>query len=216
MKPLTSMSIPWRNLAIYYWTQKKDYQKAENCFDNAIKDRPTDQTLYRDFARELVDNGKRTDAIDVLQKMQVKGRRRTDVVIDLAQDLLDAKRYDESISVLMNTPYFVNAEGSSITWDIFNRANVGKGIALYNKKNYKAALSAFKTALTFPERLNVGKSESNPTAKAWYWKGKTLQSMGKQKEAMNAWKIGSQLPKGRGEQNEYISLSKTASNEIRQ
>jgi tetratricopeptide (TPR) repeat protein len=138
--------------------------------------------------------------------MPAKAKRRTDVVIDLAQYLLDAERFDESIGVLRNTPYFVNAEGSSITWDIFNKANVGKGIALFNKKSYKAALNSFETALTFPEFLNVGKSDSNPTAKAWYWKGKTLQALGKSKEAIKAWKTGSLLPKGRGEQNEFITL----------
>jgi tetratricopeptide (TPR) repeat protein len=202
-----NLSIPWRNLAFFYWTQKKDYAKAEDCFNNAIKARPSDQTLYRDFAKELVDNNKRAEAITLLQKMPEKGKRRTDLVIDLAQYLLDEERFDESIDVLRNTPYFVNAEGSSITWEIFNKANVGKGISLFNKKNYKQALNSFETALTFPEFLNVGKSDSNPTAKAWYWKGKTLQSMGKSKEAMKAWKTGSQLPKGRAEQNEYISLS---------
>jgi tetratricopeptide (TPR) repeat protein len=205
-----SMNIAWRNLAIYYWTQKKDYQQSENCFDNAIKARPSDQTLYRDYAKELIDNGKRSDAISLLEKMPSKGHKRSDVVTDLAQYYLDAERWDDGINLLKNTPYFVNAEGSSITWDIFNKANVGKGIALFNKKNYKSALAAFETALTFPEFLNVGKSDSNPTAKAWYWKGKALQALGKQKEALNAWETGSQLPKGRGEQNEYIALSKTA------
>ena len=209
-----ALSIPWRNLAFWYWTQKKDPQQAETCFNNAIKARPTDQTLYRDLAKQLVDNGKRTDAISLLQKMPVKSKRRSDVVTDLAQYLLDAERFDETINVLKNTPYFVNAEGSSITWDIFNKANVGKGIALYNKKNYKGALASFETALTFPEYLNVGKSDSNPTAKAWYWKGKSLQSLGNSKEALKAWKTGSQLPKGRGEQNEYITLCNTALGQV--
>lgn len=211
-----SMSIPWRNLAIYYWTQKNDRQQSESCFQNAIKARPFDETLYRDLAKEMVDNGKRAEAITLLEKMPVKGVRRSDVIIDLAQYYLDAERYDESINRLINTPYFVNAEGSSITWDIFNKANVGKGIALYNKKNYKSALAAFETALTFPAVLNVGKSDSNPTAKAWYWKGRALKALGKTTEAVNAWKTGSELPKGRGEQNEYISIcSKAKDQEIK-
>ena len=205
-----SMSIPWRNLGIYYRTQKKDHQKSESAFKSAIKARPYDQTLYRDLAMELTDNNKRAEAITLLEKMPVKGVRRSDVVLDLAQYYMDEQKFDETLTLLKNTPYFVNAEGSSITWEIFNKANVSKGIALFNQKKYKAALSSFETAMTFPEYLNVGKSDSNPTAKAWYWKGKSLQAMGKQKEAINAWKTGSELPKGRGEQNEFIALCRTA------
>jgi tetratricopeptide (TPR) repeat protein len=205
-----SMSIPWRNLGIYYWTQKNDRPKSELCFRNAIKARPFDETLYRDLAKEMVDNSKRADAITLLEHMPVKGIRRSDIVIDLAQYYLDAERYDESINRLINTPYFVNAEGSSVTWDIFNKANVGKGIALYNNKNYKSALAAFETALTFPAVLNVGKSNSNPTAKAWYWKGRALKALGKKTEAVSAWETGSELPKGRGEQNEYINICNKA------
>jgi tetratricopeptide (TPR) repeat protein len=204
-----SMSISWRNLGLYYWVKKDDYSKSETCYQNAIKARPDDQTLYRDYAGMLVDNNRRSDAIVLLEKMQFKGTKRSDIIIDLAQYYLDEKRYDESIGLLMSTPYFVNWEGSSITWDIFNRANVGKGIDLYNKKNYKAAYTAFEAALTFPENLDVGKSDNDGLAKAWFWKGKTLLALGRSAEAMNAWKTGGELPEGSEEQNQYISLCRS-------
>jgi tetratricopeptide (TPR) repeat protein len=204
-----SMSIPWRNLGLYYWVKKEDYSKSEICYRNAIKARPYDQTLYRDFAEMLVDNGRRPEAIGLLEKMQFKGTKRSDVIIDLAQYYLDEKKYDESINLLTSVPYFVNWEGSSITWDIFNQANVGKGIDLYNNKNYKGALVAFETALTFPENLDVGKSDYDGLAKAMFWKGKALLAMGKSAEAINTWKTGSGLPGGTEEQNQYISLCRS-------
>lgn len=203
------LSIPWRNLGLYYWVELNDNKKSEACYRNAIKARPTDQTLYRDLAQILVDVNRRTDAITLLEKMQFQGTRRSDVIIDLAQYYLDEERYDESIKLLISQPYFVNWEGSSITWDIFNKANVGKGILLFNKKDYKGALKAFETALTFPENLGVGKSERTGMAKAIFWKGKSLLAMGRSAEAMNAWKTGSELPMGRGEQNEYISMCRS-------
>jgi tetratricopeptide (TPR) repeat protein len=204
-----SMSIPWRNLGLYYWVKKEDYSKSETCYRNAIKARPYDQTLYRDYGEMLVDNGRRPDAIALLEKMEFKGMRRSDVIINLAQYYLDEKRYDESINLLTSVPYFVNWEGSSITWDIFNQSNVGKGIDLYNKNNYKAAFAAFEAALTFPAILDVGKSDYNGLARAWFWKGKTLLAMGKSAEAINAWKTGSELPRGSEEQNQYISLCRS-------
>jgi len=78
------MSIPWRNLALYYWVKKEDYSKSETCYRNAIKARPADQTLYRDYAGMLADNGRRSEAIGLLEKMEFKGTKRSDVIIDLA------------------------------------------------------------------------------------------------------------------------------------
>jgi hypothetical protein len=60
----------------------------------------------------------------------------------------------------MSTPYFVNWEVSSITWNIFNQSHVRKGIELFNQKKYKEALAHFEAALTFPENLGVGRSSS--------------------------------------------------------
>jgi hypothetical protein len=79
----------------------------------------------------------------------------------------------------MSTPYFVNWEGSSITWDIFNQSHIGIGIKLFDQKRYKDALTHFEAALTFPENLGVGKSSRTEEAEAWFWKGKTLIALEK-------------------------------------
>jgi tetratricopeptide (TPR) repeat protein len=174
-----AMNIPWRNLGWYYWVIRKDYARSELCFRNAIKARPYDQTLYRDLAGVLIDDGKRPEAISLLEKMLFKGVRRSDIIIDLAQAYLDEARYDESIKLLMSTPYFVNWEGSSITWNIFSQSHIRKGIELFNQKKYKDALTHFEAALTFPENLGVGRSSRTQEAEAMSWKNKTLTALGK-------------------------------------
>ena len=170
-----SMSIPWRNLGLYYWVVKNDHQKSESCYRNAISARPLDQTLYRDLAKVLVDNKKIKEAITLLENMKYTGTRRSDIIIDLAQYYLGDARYDNCIDLLTSVPYFVNWEGTSLTWDIFNMANVKKGIALYEKGVYSSALKAFDKALTFPENLGVGRSMRTEEAMAWFWKGKTFK-----------------------------------------
>jgi tetratricopeptide (TPR) repeat protein len=174
-----AMSIPWRNLGWYYRAINKDYAQSELCFRNAIRARPYDQTLYRDLAGVLIDNGKRPEAISLLEKMLFKGMRRSDVIIDLAQACLDEARYDESIKLLMSTSYFVNWEGSSITWNIFSQSHIRKGIELFNQKKYKDALTHFEAALTFPENLGVGESSRTREAEALSWRNKTLTALGK-------------------------------------
>src|SRR4030042_1558378 len=174
-----AMRIPWRNLGWYYRAIRKDYAQSELGFRNALKARPYDQTLYRDLAGVLIDDGKRPEAISVLEKMLFKGTRRSDIIIDLAQAYLEDARYDESVKLLMSTPYFVNWEGSSITWNIFSQSHIRKGIELFNQKKYKDALTHFEAALSFPENLGVGESSRTEEAEALSWRNKTLTALGK-------------------------------------
>lgn len=201
-----SLSIAWRNLGLYYWTVKNDHKESASCYRKAIGARPLDQTLYRDLAQVLIDNGERKEAIILLETMQYKGTQRSDIVIDLAQYYLDDERFDYCSNLLTSVPYFVNWEGSSITWDIFNSANVKKGISLYEKGDYQSALRSFEKALTFPESLGVGRSMRTEEAIAWFWKGKTQLKMGKNKEAILAWKAGASSHDGSEEQNSYKKL----------
>jgi len=201
-----SMSIPSRNLGLYYWVVNNDHKESELSYRNAIKARPHDQTLYRDLAKVLVDNSRIKEAIILLEEMKYKGVKRSDVVIDLAQYYLDDDRYDECVKLLSSVPYFVNWEGSSVTWDIFNMANVKKGILLYEQNDFNSALKAFDKALSFPENLGVGQSHRTEEAMAWFWKGKTLLDLGRNKEAIAAWKTGASSLKGSAMQNSYIKL----------
>ncbi len=203
-----SISIPWRNLGWYYWVVKNDYTRSEQCFRNAIKAKPFDQTLYRDLASVLIDEGKRAESISLLEKMSYKGMRRSDVIIDLAQAYLDEGRYDESIELLISTPYFVNWEGSSIIWDIFNQSHIRKGVQLFSQKKYKEALTHFESALTFPANLGVGRSAQTEEAEAWFWKGKTLLALEKPDEAYLAWQKGSLSLSDPERQNNYKNMCK--------
>ena len=199
-----SMSIPLRNLGLYYWVVGDDHKKSELNYRKAIKARPLDQTLYRDLAKVLEDDNRINEAIKLLEKMKYKGVRRSDIVIDLAQYYLDAKQYDDCVNLLSSVPYFVNWEGSSITWNIFNMANVEKAMLLYEQGKYDLALGALDKALSFPENLGVGQSQRTEEAMAWYWKGKTLIKLGKEKEANAAWHSGASTLRGSERQNSYI------------
>ena len=122
-----SLSVALRNLGLYEAAVKNDLPAAAALYRKAIAARPTDQTLSRDLAEILIADGKRPEAIDVLEKMPVEGTRRADVTILLAQAYLDAERYDDTIAVLESTPYFVNWEGQDITWAMFNKAHLARG-----------------------------------------------------------------------------------------
>jgi len=219
----SSLSVAFRNLGLYAWAKEEDLSKAEGFYRKAIAARPNDQTLYRDLADVLLAAKRRPDAINVLESMPfemdpkrerprlgTQEIRRADIIIMLAQMYLDEQQYTEAIDLLESTPYFVNWEGQTITWDIFHNAHVKRGRQRFEKEDYAGALRDFEAALTYPDNIGVGRSNRPQEASAQYWRGKALQALGRIEDARSAWKLGADGHKGSSEQNEHIELCKKA------
>jgi len=205
-----SLSIAFRNLGLYAWAAEEDLAKAEQLYRKAITARPKDQTLYRDLADILLAAKKRPAAIEVLESTQYDKMRRADIIIMLARAYYNEQRYTDAIDLLESTPYFVNWEGQSITWDLFNRAHIERGKERFEDGRFEAALQDFEAALTYPENIGVGRSNKPREAPAQYWRGKALQALGRSEQARSAWKQGAALPESSGEQNKYRRLCKEA------
>jgi tetratricopeptide (TPR) repeat protein len=206
-----SLSVAHRNLGLYAWAVGNDLAKAEQFYRKAIDARPKDQTLYRDLAEIVMAQGKRPEAIKVLESTPADGLRRADIIIMLAQAYSDEQRHDETISLLESTPYFVNWEGQSITWDLFHRAHMKRGQNRFEAKDFAGALKDFEAALTYPDNIGVGRSNRPQEAAAQYWRGKSLQALGRLEEAKAAWKEGAAGPEGgRGDQGKYRQLCSDA------
>jgi tetratricopeptide (TPR) repeat protein len=206
-----SLSIAFRNLGLYAWGPGNDLAQAEQFYRQAIHARPKDQTLYRDLAEIIMAQGKRPEAIKLLESMPSVGLQRADILIMLAQAYSDEQRFDETINLLESTPYFVNWEGQSITWNLFHGAHMKRGEKRFEAKDFAGALTDFQAALTYPENIGVGRSNRPQEADGQYWCGKTLQALGRLDEAKAAWKEGAAGPGGgRGEQGKYRQLCQEA------
>jgi len=206
----SSLSMPLRNLGLAVSTRETDLNKAAAYYRRAIAARPEDQTLYRDLAEILVADGKRPEAIQMLEAMQFKGQRRSDITITLSEAYVAEERYADAIDLLESTPYFVNWEGQDITHVLFAKAHLARGQQRFDKGEYKTALTDFAAALTYPENLGVGRTDRPQEARAEYWKGKTLEAMGRLDEARSAWKKGAAGHEGPGEQNKHRQLCQEA------
>jgi tetratricopeptide (TPR) repeat protein len=204
----SSLSIAFRNLGLYAWAAEEDLAKAEQLYRKAIDARPKDQTLYRDLADILLAAKNRPEAIKVLESTQYDKMRRADVIIMLAQAYFDERRYADCIDLLESTPYFVNWEGQTITWDIFHRAHIERGQQRFEAGKFDGALQDFQAALTYPDNIGVGRSNRPQEASAQYWKGKALQALGRIDEARSAWQEGAAGVEGSSQQNKYRELCK--------
>ena len=203
-----SLSIAFRNLGLYTWAVEEDLTKADEFYRNAIKARPKDQTLYRDLADILLAGNKRSEAIKVLESTPFDKLRRADVIIMFAQAYVDEQMFTNAIDLLESTPYFVNWEGQTITWDLFNKAHLERGRKRFDKKDFKGALEDFEAALTYPENIGVGRSNKPQEARAHYWRGKALEGLGHLEDARSAWNKGIAGLEGSKEQEKYRELCK--------
>jgi tetratricopeptide (TPR) repeat protein len=206
----SSLSVAFRNLGLHAWSAEEDLVKAERLYRKAIAARPKDQTLHRDLADILLVAKRRPDAIKALESAPYEKIRRADIIIMLAQMYFDEQQYSDAIDLLESTPYFVNWEGQTVTWDIFHNAHVERGRQRFEDKDFAGALRDFEAALTYPENIGVGRSNRPQEATAQYWRGKALQALGRMEEARSAWKEGAAGHKGPGKQNEHIELCKKA------
>jgi len=204
------LSVAWRNLGLYAWAEENDLVKAATCYRKAIDARPKDQTLYRDLGEILIAQEKRPEAIKLLESTPPDKLRRADVIILLAQAYLDEHRYDDTISLLESTPYFVNWEGQTITWDLYHRAHMERGRIRFDGKDFGGALADFQAALSYPENIGVGRSNEPQEATAQYWKGRALQSLGRLEQAKSAWQEGAAGPEGSEDQNKHRELCREA------
>jgi len=204
------LSVAFRNLGLQAWAADEDLQKAEGLYRKAIAARPKDQTLYRDLADILLAAKRQPDAIKVLESTPYEKIRRADIIIMLAQMYFDEQQYTNAIDLLESTPYFVNWEGQTVTWDLFHKAHVERGRQRFEDEDFAGALHDFEASLTYPENIGVGRSNRPQEASAQYWRGKALQALGHMEDARSAWEEGAAGHKGSGKQNEHIELCKKA------
>jgi len=205
-----SLSVAHRNLGLYAWAQEQNLAKAEQAYRQAIAARPKDQTLYRDLGEILLEQGRRPDAIELLESTPGDPLKRAEIIVLLAQLYCDERQFDEAIDLLESTPYFVNWEGQTITWDLFHKAHMERGRIRFDEGSFAGALLDFEAALTYPDNIGVGRSNKPQEATAQYWRGKALQALGRLEEARSAWKLGAAGAAGSREQNASRELCQAA------
>ena len=138
-----------------------------------------------------------------METMPFEKIRRADIIIMLAQAYFDSKMYGKTVELLESTPYFVNWEGQTITWTLFNRAHIKRGRERLEAKDFQGALADFEAALTYPENIGVGRSNKPEESPGLYWKGKALEALGRLEDARAAWEAGAAGAKGSSRQKEY-------------
>jgi len=210
------LSVATRNLGLLAWRLDGDLTAAASWYRAAISARPDDQTLHRDLARILIEQGDADAGIVVLESLPRDEYRRPDVVVLLADTYTVVKRFDDAIALLESTT-FTNREGVRDTWEIFSGAHIDRGINRYERgvavgsldqiaTELQAALTDFDMALTYPANLNAGRPHEPLEARANYWRGLTFEALGDSGRAQEAWEACAAGVRRGQEQQEYVRL----------
>ena len=209
-------SVAARNLGLLAWKRDADLSAAANWHRVAMTARPDDQTLYRDLARMLVEQGVAGEAIRGLEDLSADEFRRPDVVVLLADTYTKVGRFDDAIALLDATT-FNNREGVRDTWEIFSSAHIERGIEHFERAaavpagedssaELEAALADFDAAVTYPDNLNAGRPHEPLEARAEYWRGIVLEATGSTEQARQAWQSCAAGVRGGPQQQEHIRL----------
>ena len=176
------LSTAHRALGMVHWMIGGRTAEAESRLRQAIAARPGDQTLYRDLARLLLDEGRPADAVEALRTVPAGLRRRHDVTIELAKALNATGRFDETIAMLEATRINFR-EGDATVWQLFSRAEVELGRTALEAGDAETALAHFDRALTYPENLGVGRPHRAQEARALWFRAEALTALDRFDEA---------------------------------
>lgn len=204
-----ALSVAHRNLGMHAWKKENDLEKAAAHYEKALAARPNDQALYRDLANILIAQGRRPEAIALLERSPQEPSRRGDLTTLLAQTYLDVKNYDAPLALLEGKS-FSNWEGNATTWNIFHRARIERGKLRLDANDAQGALDDFEASLSYPESLGVGRPADPEEAESYYWKGRALAALNRPDEARNAWQTGATGREGSPSQNEHRQLAQEA------
>ncbi len=175
------LSTAHRALAMVHWKVEGRFASAESRFRSALAARPADQTLKRDFARFLLEQGRPTEAIPILADIPAEGRRH-DATVELARALNATGRFSDTLSMLEATrvPF---REGDATVWRLFSRAGMELGREVLEAGDPETALAHFERALTYPENLGVGRPHRPAEARAQWLRAQALEALGRDAEA---------------------------------
>jgi len=199
-------SIAWRNLGFAYDYFLKDYRKAAEFYELAIKTDPSQPRYFYEIDMIYEKLGAPANVrLDLLRKNEKTVMMREDALIREIIVLVLNEQYDEAINILQNRSFHVQ-EGRRSIHDLYVNALLLRGNVRLQQKDYKSALNDFLQADVYPENHQAGRDpDFEQNSKIYYYTGLCYEKTGKNKEAVNYFKLAAKQKTG-WTQNMYYKI----------
>ncbi len=178
-----------RNLGLAYARVNNDIPRAVACLERAVS-RDPDNAKLRAELDELYDLAGEPPAkrLAMLEERHDSVARRGDALSREIGLLVELGRYDRAIELLSGHRFPV-WEGGEGVHDLYVDAHLLRGRKALEDGRARAALADFRSALEYPENLEVGPPASGGREpEVSYWVGAALEALGEAAGAKEAFR----------------------------
>ncbi len=202
-----SPTVALRALAMATLKVDKNTTGAIRLLTEAHGKDPRDAIVARDLARAILGQAEKEEnaqqakefrqrARTVLTNAYEAGRIRSDFVTLLGRAQNRLGDY-EATARMLDTVRVTVWEGAREVHDLFEDAHLALGKGHLEAGRNAEALREFDRALEYPENLATGKLENTREAHIHYLRGNALAALGRQTEAVTAWKRAADEPESK-------------------
>lgn len=177
-----------RELGLAYAEQGQVNQAVPQ-LEQAIELNPNHIATLNDLSAVYAKAGKFDQQIALLQKALRRTPGDDDLTVALMNAYLIQGRYNDA-DAIVTTHTFAPRHRSTVLRDAYRDLRYGMGAVAFNRGNYSQALQLFQSALKPPVSLGVDDFQFQSTPRAYYYIGRTLEALGRKKEATAAYREG--------------------------
>ena len=187
----------WRNLGFAY-AQKGTGDRAIAAYESAIKANPGDPRLFAELDALYEKAGKpAAERLAVLTAHLDAVMKHDDAVSRLVSLYNQTGDFKKALAIL-DTRHFHVWEGGREAHRYFVDAHILSGLALFGAGDADGAISEFKTADTYPTRLEKGRPDGGGSIPMIYYLiGRVCAEQGKTVEAKSAFEYAAAPENGR-------------------
>ncbi len=179
----------WRNLALYYFDNAHDGEKAIECMEKALLYKGDDPRLLLEY-EQLLKNTNRTieERLEVYEKYPELLAERDDCYLDKLTLLSQQEKYEEAINMAKVKRFHIyeGGEGKLTKQHAWMHTLYGKKLA--ENGDLAKAEQIFKNGINMPKSYGEAKTFFNQEAHIFYYLGKLYEKQGKAEEAKAAYK----------------------------
>ena len=183
-KALPDFYIPYRNLAMAYYSHLDRKQDALPYLEKAVSLHPGDDQLLNEVSFVMASIGVPGDKrAAYIRAHMPENCISDDLHLELAKAYTAAGEYDRAIEVMLSHEFTPGEGGEFVIAETYMFAQFAKGRHDLAAGDTESALASFRAALAIPENLHAGFWNESVTVPYRYFEAEALDRLGRKAEA---------------------------------